>query len=413
MDQGTNQKEQKQGISKYTYLMLLGHATTDIAQGSLPAILAFLIDAHGYTLASAAGFVFAGNLISAITQPIFGHLGDKVSRPWFMIAGILMAAAGISLIGFLDSYVMTCVCAIIVGIGVSLFHPEGSKLANIAAGERKGVGMSVFSVGGNIGFTGGPLIATAAILIFGLKGTAIFMIPAIVTSLLLLPRLKEFKRLGEDFKASLKEETPERKAVAEDNVKGFTMVAIVTFFRATCASCLNIFIPLFFIRVFMTSVAAGNINLSIYAAAGIVATLAGGRIADRFGYRPLYRVCCAVVPPLLFFFAFNREPIFATIAIIFISIFISASHSALMVTGQGFLPTRIGMASGILFGLTISMGGIVAPFIGKIGDNFGLVPAMIVIACISVGGLVTVFFIPKHKDVGRRSFATGDQTNGK
>ena len=124
--------------------MLLGHAATDISQGSLPAILPFLIAEHHYTYAAAAGLIFAGNLLSAISQPIFGWLGDKAERPWFMIAGIMLAAVGITLVGFLEDYAACCAAVIIMGIGVSLFHPEGSKLANIAAGEtNKGIGMSV------------------------------------------------------------------------------------------------------------------------------------------------------------------------------------------------------------------------------------------------------------------------------
>ncbi|MDR3363654.1 MAG: MFS transporter [Clostridiales Family XIII bacterium] len=375
--------------------MLLGHATTDITQGSLPAILPFLIAEHHYTYAAAAGLVFAGNLLSAVSQPIFGWLGDKAARPWFMLVGILLAAVGITLVGFLDNYAASCAAVVVMGIGVSLFHPEGSKLANIAAGRvNKGIGMSIFSVGGNIGFTGGPIIATAAILAFGLRGTAVFLIPAVVVSFLLAPHMKDFERLGRDFKEQVKEDTKAGE-LPPDNVKGFTAVAVVTFFRAVMASSLNTFIPLFWIGVFLKSTAEGNLNLSIYAAAGIVATLAGGRLADRFGFRAIIRACCIAVPPLFFLFVYNRSPIAGTFLIVFVSIFLAMSNSALMVTGQSFMPNRIGMASGVLFGLTISMGGLVAPIIGRIGDVYGLERAMFTIACFSIGALVAVFFIPK------------------
>ena len=382
-------------ISKYSYMMLVGHVATDIAQGGLPAILPFLIAEHHYSYAAAAGLVFAGNLLSAISQPFFGWLGDKVERPWFMIAGIMLASVGITLVGFFESYVMSCIAVIIMGVGVSLFHPEGSKLANIAAGEvNKGAGMSIFSVGGSAGFSIGPIIATAAIVAFGLRGTTVFLIPAIVASIILFPNLKEFKRLGTEHKAHVKEDATSGD-LPPDNVKGFTAVAIVIFFRSCIQTSLNTFIPLFWIGIFLASTTTGNLHLSMYAACGIVATLLGGRLADRFGYRRVFRIGCFALPVFIFLFVFNRTPLYATILIILVSICLSMSNSPLVLTGQSFMPRHMGTASGVLFGLTVSMGGLMAPVIGRIGDVYGLEQAMFAIACFSIGCFVTVFFIPK------------------
>ena len=387
----------KTKISKYSYLMLLGHATTDISQGGLPAILPFLIAEHHYSYAAAAALVFAANLVSAASQPFFGWLGDRVERPWFMIAGILLAAAGIALVGYFESYAACCIAVIIMGVGVSLFHPEGSKLANIAAGEtNKGAGMSIFSIGGTVGFSVGPIIATAAILTFGLKGTAVFLVPAVVASAILLPRLKEFKKLGLDYMAHVREDIKSGE-MEPDNVKGFSAVAIVVFFRSVMANSLNTFIPLFWIGVFLTSTAEGNMHLSMFAGVGIVATLVGGRLADLVGYRHIFRTCCFVLPLFFFLFAFNRAPAVATVLILLVAVFLSMANSPLVLTGQSFMPNHIGMASGVLFGLTISMGGLMAPLIGRIGDVYGLEQAMFTIACFSVGAFIAVFFIPKKK----------------
>ena len=387
----------KSGISKYSYLMLLGHAMTDLPQGALPAILPFLIAEHHYSYAAAAGLVLVSNLLSAVTQPFFGWLGDRVERPGFILAGILLGAVGVTLVGFLDNYFACCAAVVVMGIGASLFHPEGSKLANIAAGEtNKGVGMSIFSVGGNVGFTAGPIITTAGIIAFGLKGTSIFLVPAVVASLVLLPRLKEFGALSREYKVRVKEDTQSGE-LPPDNVKGFAAVVVVVFFRSVVAIALITFIPLFWINIFKEPTAAGNIQLSIYSAVGIAATLVGGRLADIIGFRRIFRICCVALPPLLFIFALNRSPIIGTVLIVLVSIFLSTSNSPLMVTGQSFMPNRIGMASGLLMGLTISLAGLTAPLIGRIGDVYGLEQAMLVIAFVSIGALVTVFFIPKVK----------------
>ena len=399
--------EQKTSPSrKYSYYMLLGHATTDIAQGSLPAILPFLVSQHGYSLAAAGGLLLAGNVLSAVTQPLFGRIGDKSEKPWFMVAGILLAGIGISLVGFLTSYWLTAAACVLMGVGVSLFHPEGSKLANMVAGENKGVGMSIFSVGGNVGFTGGPLLAIALIGLFGLRGIGFYIIPAIVATALLAPRLKEFKQIEIEHKSRVERQTLAGKE-EPDNVKGFVAVSIVVLFRSIVFSTLNMMIPFFWVAVFLTTESVGSLHLSIFAAAGIVATLAGGRLADIFGYRMIYRVCCTAAPPLLFLFAFNHSPVLGTVLLILISVLLAGANSALMITGQGFLSHNMGTASGVLFGLTVSMGGIVAPAIGKVGDNYGVATAMMVIAVISLGVLVTVWLIPKHREWGRPTEKAG------
>ena len=398
VDRKTGSKEDskpKAKVSKYSYLMMLGHAMADVPQGSLSAVLPFLIAEHHYSYAAAAGLVLVSNLLSAVTQPIFGWLGDRDERPWFIIAGMMLAAAGITLVGFFDNYVACCVAVVTIGIGVSLFHPEGSKLANIASSDtNKGTAMGIFAVGGNVGFTGGPILATVAILAFGLKGTAVFMVPAIVASALFVPHLGDLKRIGREYKTQLREDTKSGE-MPPDNVKGFAAVAIVVFFRSVIMISLNTFIPLYWIGVFMSSMAAGNIQLSIFAAVGIVATLVGGRLADVIGFRLLFRICTIALPPFLFLFAFCRTPASGTVLILIVSVLVFMCHSAFTITGQSFMPNHMGMASGVLFGLTVSIGGFFAPLIGRIGDVYGLEQAMLAVACFSIGSLVAVFFIPK------------------
>ena len=387
----------KTKISKYSYMMLLGHAATDISQGALPAMLPFLIVEHNYTYAAAAGLVFAGNLMSALAQPLFGWIGDKVERPWFMVAGIMLAAVGITFVGFFDNYIACCAAVIIMGIGVALYHPEGSKLANIAAGEvNKGAGMSVFSIGGNIGFSVGPIIATAAIFSLGLRGSAIFIAPAAVASIILIPHLKDFKKLSLDHMKHIREDIKSGE-VEPDNVRGFSAVAIVVFFRSVLMTSFNTFVPLFWIGVFLSSTAEGNLHLSMFAGVGVVATLVGGRLADMFGHRRIFRTCCFFLPLFAFLFVLNRIPIFATVMLLLVAIALSMCNSPLMITGQGFMPNHIGMASGILFGVTVSMGGLMAPIMGRIADTYGLEQAMITIACFSIGAFIAVLFIPKLK----------------
>ena len=156
---------------KKIFLVSLGHLSCDINGGALPAILPFLITAYGFDYQAAAGLMFAFSCLSSIIQPAFGYLSDKLSKPWFIPVGVLLAGGGLASIGFLHSYWAIFAAIARSGVGAALFHPEGARFANKVSGASKGTGLSLFSIGGNSGFVFGPMLAVAAIGAFGMPGT--------------------------------------------------------------------------------------------------------------------------------------------------------------------------------------------------------------------------------------------------
>ncbi|MDR2157418.1 MAG: MFS transporter [Clostridiales Family XIII bacterium] len=382
------------GVGRYHYLAMSGHICADLTQGALPAILPFLIAKYGLSYAEAAGIVFASNLVSSVIQPLFGYLGDRIRRPWFMAVGIMAAGAGISFLGICGSYTLMCAASVVMGTGVALFHPEGGKLARIVSGDRQGTGMSVFSVGGNIGFVIGPLYASVAILLFGLKGTFAFLLPTAAMSAVMLANNSKIKTL---LTRHYEDKSKTGRACEPDNPKGFAIVSLLMVFRSIVGISLNIFIPLFWIGILFQSEAVGNANLSVFAVAGALATLAGGRLADKLGFRKVIVFCCCLTPPLMLFFCLNRHLLLATVTGMLISFALNGAHSTIIVTGQNFLPNRIGMASGILFGLTISVGGMFSPVVGWVGDRFGLETALFLLTALSIPAMILAFAIPTRR----------------
>ena len=142
---------------------------TDIAQGSVPALLPFLKAADHLSLAALSALVLAATISSSVIQPLFGHVSDRVSLPWLMPLGPALGGLGIALAGFAPSYGLTFAAIVLSGLGVAAFHPEGSRFANYVSGARRARGMSLFSVGGNIGFALGPVLVTP--LLFDLRPT--------------------------------------------------------------------------------------------------------------------------------------------------------------------------------------------------------------------------------------------------
>ena len=168
---------------KYLYMLSTGHLSVDINSGSLPAILPFFVSEYGMDYTSIAGLMFASSFLSSVIQPLFGWLADKGSRQWFMGLGVLMTGLSLALTGFVQDYWSIFAAVTIMGIGSSIFHPEGARNVNAIAGAQKGQGMSIFSAGGNSGFGIGPLLAVFLITTFGMKGTAVYgLIRPLLTS---------------------------------------------------------------------------------------------------------------------------------------------------------------------------------------------------------------------------------------
>src|SRR5947209_4946710 len=154
-----------------------GHLCTDIAQGSVPALLPFLIAHDHLSYAAASALVLAATISSSVIQPLFGHLSDRLSLPWLMPLGPALGGLGIGLAGIVPSYGLVFAAVLLSGVGVAAFHPEGSRVANYVSGARRASGMSLFSVGGNVGFALGPVLLTPALLAFGLHGTLLVLAP--------------------------------------------------------------------------------------------------------------------------------------------------------------------------------------------------------------------------------------------
>src|SRR5919199_435555 len=114
---------------------------------------------------------------------------------WLLPAGVLLAGVGMALAAVAPSYWLVLLLVVVSGLGTAAFHPEGSKFAAFVGGRRRASAMSLFSVGGNLGYALGPTIATPLVLVFGLDGGLLLAVPCLVVALVLLrsaPFLRTF-----------------------------------------------------------------------------------------------------------------------------------------------------------------------------------------------------------------------------
>lgn len=376
---------------RYSYLMMIAHLCDDLNQGALVAVIPFLVLHNGYSYAEVTALLLASNAASAIIQPLFGWLGDKKPRPWLMAAGIFLAGIGMAGVGVLPNYPLIMASAMLSGIGVAMFHPEGGRLGNLTAGEQKGKGMSIFAVGGKLGFTFGPLVATAAITLWGLPGTLIFIIPSTLCAAILLSQNKALLSYSNPDKQSSDE------SLYQDNWVGFGFVMGAISCRSIMYYTFLSFIPLFLVYNLGQEEAFASSVISLFALVCAVGTIASGWAGQLLGAKKLIIVSYACVAIEVVIFAFNGSLIVALILIAFLALTCDISYPSAVAMGQSFVPHHLGMASGLSFGVMVCIGGLMTPVFGLIGDYFGLQVVMLCVTAIALSGIIITLFIPKNR----------------
>ena len=375
----------------YGLAMTLGHLCCDINGGALPAILPFLMVERGISYSAAAGLTFALSSLGSLIQPIFGNMADKHSRPWMMSVGIILAGCGVSLLGFLNSYWAMFLAVMLTGIGGALFHPDGGRMANYVAGEKKGRGLSNFSVGGNLGGAIGPMLVVFGITTFGLRGTAILAVPSVLMGGFLLMQSRELAALAQEGSNATK---VAMQAGQKDDWRSFFKLTGVVFLRSTISTGMTTFIPLFWLNVLMQSESVSSTTTTIISIAGSVSTLIGGRLADRYGFNRVIRTGLVCVIPCMIVVILSRSVILSTIMLVPMAMTLYLAFSPSVALGQKLVPNHIGLASGITMGLASSFGGVVSPVQGRIGDSTGLPVVLWILVGTAVLACVGSFFVP-------------------
>ena len=387
-------------------LLSLGHLATDINQGALPVLLPFLISEHHLSYAAAAGIVFATTIASSIVQPLFGYFADRLSRPWIMPVGLLLSGAGVALIGIVPSYGWILLVAIVSGIGVAAYHPEGARLVTCVAGQEQATAMSYFGIGGSLGFVVGPAIATAALLAWGLNGTLLLIAPVLAMATVLAPRLSA---LSAREAASRGTQKGAATGEGRDAWGPFGRLTLAVICRSILFYALNTFIPLYWIHVLRQSAAKGGAALSIMYAVGILGNLLGGRLADRLGYRRIVLAGSCLSIPLLPALLWVDRPEIAMALLIPVGFILSSTYSPMVVMGQRYLPNRVGLASGVTMGLAVAVGGIASPFLGWLADHHGIRMALASTIVLPVVSTALALTLPDPESLIHRRRYSGTQ----
>jgi FSR family fosmidomycin resistance protein-like MFS transporter len=365
-----------------------GHFATDFSNGALPALLPFVVTRFDLSYTKVGALMLASALASSLIQPLFGLWSDRRGAVWLLPAGVALSGVGMALAAASTAYWACLAFVTISGLGTAAYHPEGSKFAAYVSGSRRASGMSLFSIGGNLGVALGALSTAPLLLGFGRLGGLALAVPAIAGTGLLLATTAYLSGFAP-------ERGRERRDAGEDRPGALALLLGVIALRTTGWFGLLTFVPLWAVSL-GHSEAYGNNLLSLMLVAGGVGTLAAGPLADRIGRRPVLVGSIVATPPLVVAFVAVGGFVGA-VALALVGACVVGTFGVTAVMSQEYLPSRIGLASGISIGFSIGLGGVAALALGALADAVDLETTMYACAAVPALAIVLALLLPSPR----------------
>ncbi|MEV7023679.1 MFS transporter [Kitasatospora sp. NPDC093558] len=352
-------------------LLSVGHACVDVYQGAVTALVPFFVAEREYSYAAASGIVLAASLLSSVAQPLFGALTDRRPMPWLLPVSTFLGGLGIALSGLGGAYALTLAFVAVSGLGVAAYHPESARVAR-RAGRGSHRAMSWFSVGGNVGFALAPVLVSAVVAAGGLRATPFLVVPALVGSVLcvvVLRAMPEVTRVTPVAGAAA------RSGGRTDDVVSFVNLSLAVVCRSVVFIGLSTFLTFYARERTGGGTAAGTAALFVLYAGGAVGTVLGGALAERWDrvtvVRRSYLLSVVAVAGIVFV---PGPAFYLFVALASAGLYVPFSLQVTL--GQDYLPSRVGTASGVTLGLTVSVGGMVSPALGALADATSLRTAL-------------------------------------
>lgn len=373
-------------------LMVLGHTVVDTTQNILPVFLPLLQDLFGLNYFQVGVAAALLNLSSSMVQPAFGWVSDRRHTLWLIPAGIAWTGVFIGMLGLVPNYAVLLAVVVLTGIGTAAFHPIASIAVAQASRSQRGLAMSFFSAGGNLGFALGPIVATWLLAWFDLRGSVVMVVPCVLMAAAVVAWRGEF---AAPVKAAVQPETHEDPGFPWGKL--ITLCALVTL-RSWGYSGLIIFLPLLLHEEGVPLALAAR-ALFVFLFFGALGGLLGGHLSDRFGRRQVIAVSLLSFPFLmaagLLLAGPVRWPVLALAGMTLL-----ASFAVTVVFAQELLPQHLGLASGLMLGLSFGTGGLGVGLSGLLADLLGLRESVWILVMVpGLAGLLALALSPPRRGV--------------
>ncbi|MFZ1960940.1 MAG: MFS transporter [Methylovirgula sp.] len=374
--------------------LAVSHLMNDTVQSLLPAIYPIIRESFHLNFGQIGIITLAFQITASLLQPLVGLSTDRHPRPYSLPIGMGATLLGLLLLSVANHFSLIVLAAALVGIGSSVFHPEASRVARMAAGGRHGMAQALFQVGGNTGAATGPLLAAFIIVPHGQRAIAwLSLVPLIGIGLLI--------GISNWYAAQIAGKHPRarRPAAAHGLTRKHVATTILillalVFSKFVYLASLNSYFTFYLIDKFGVSVPTAQIFLFIFLAASALGTFFGGPLGDRIGRR--YVIWGSILGVLPFTLALPFANLPATGVLVFIIGFVlSSAFSAMIVYAQELMPGRVGTVAGLFFGFAFGMAGLGAAVLGQLADMTSIETVYHVTAFLPAIGLLA-YFLPKH-----------------
>ena len=379
----------------YAILFTIGtcHLLNDMIQSVIPALYPLLKDKYGFTFAQIGIITLVFQTTSSVLQPFVGQYADRHPQPYSLAAGMCFTLLGLVALAFAPGFAPILLSVALIGCGSSVFHPEASRVAQMASGGRKSLAQSIFQVGGNGGSAVGPLLTALIVIPFGQHAVGWFALAALVAVALLV-------RIGRWYAgmiAAITSRRAQRAAAAGTLPKATVRAAmgilvLMIFSKYFFNACMTSYFTFYLIDKFGVSVQQSQYCLFAYLSAFAAGTLLGGFMGDRYGRK--YVILFSILGAAPFTLAMPYTGLGWTIFMAVMSgLVIASAFSAIVVYATDLMPDKVGMVAGIFFGLMFGLGGIGSAFFGWLADATSIDHIFKVSTWLPLMGVIA-FFLP-------------------
>lgn len=379
-----------------------GHFINDLLQIVIPSVYPLLKDTYQLSFTQIGFITLVYQLTASLLQPIVGNYTDKNPQPYSLTIGMIFTLLGLSLLAFANSYVFILFAVALVGIGSSIFHPEASKVAYLAAGKRRGLAQSIFQVGGNSGTALGPLLVIAIVMSRGQLYILWFLLLAVVGIVLLRNVAKWYKFRLNLQKRREKQLSESLVNISKKQVKVSIFILLVLIFsKYIYMTSISSYFTFYLMEKFQVTVRESQFYLFLFFGAVAAGTLLGGPLGDKFGRK--YVIWFSILGSAPFALLLPYVDLFWTGVLIFLVGFIlSSAFSAILVYAQELLPGKIGMISGFFFGFAFGIAGLGSAILGVMADATGIEWVYRLCSFLPLMGIIAWFLPNLNKTILRK-----------
>ena len=315
-----------------------------------------------------------------LTSPIFGFLGDRLSRKKLMAIGVIGWSLGTCLTGFAQGFSFMIFCRVLVGLGEASFGAIGPAVISDAfEAKKRNKAITIYSLavplGAALGFALGGIIAAklgwrSAFFITGIPG---FFLA------LLLFFIPEPKRGQSEEGGEVKEKISFKHLWTLFSNREYLFVNLGYIFYTFAMGAFSFWGPAFLSRVHGMDIADASLFLGpTLVIGGILGTIVGGYFANKWrktsasGYSKLLLISVLIAVPFSFVSFLTENTLLSMVCIAISLIFLFQSTGPInTVIVESVAPNMRASAMAICIFMIHAFGDLWSPeLVGRVSDYF-------------------------------------------